>query len=131
MAIKGKIPFFGCCTFTQSAHSWASRLMGVVAQGRGSYTDFLLMLKMLKSASMSRQCCQKHLALLTVMPGHRGAFQHLTHWQGGCGGHGEGAWLLLGRMGHVCELIVLVVLPEDHKEMIKKLGPRPIDCCQN
>ena len=44
---------------------------------------------------------------------------------------GEGVWLLLGRMGRVCELIVLVVLPEDHKEMIKKPGPRPIDCCQS
>ena len=43
----------------------------------------------------------------------------------------KGAWLLLGCMGRVCELIVLVVSPEDHKQIIKKVGPRPIDCHQN
>ena len=36
-----------------------------------------------------------------------------------------------GRMGRVCELIVLVVSPEDHKQIIKKVGPRPIDRHQN
>lgn len=35
MAVKGKFAFFGRWTFAQCAHSWASWLMGVVAQCRG------------------------------------------------------------------------------------------------
>ena len=70
--------------------------MGVVAQVGGSYTKVLLTLKMLKSASMSWKHRQKHLALPTAMPGHRGAFQHLTcQWHGG-GGHGEAVSLSFG-----------------------------------
>ena len=35
VAIKGEISFFGCWTFTQTAHSWASWWMGFAAQRRG------------------------------------------------------------------------------------------------
>src|SRR5712691_5519843 len=45
----------------------------------GSYTRFLVMLKMLKSTSMSQRRRWKCLALLTATLGHRGAFQCLTH----------------------------------------------------
>jgi hypothetical protein len=61
-----------------------------------SYTEFLMMLKVLESASMSRRRHWKCLALPTATVGHRGAFQRLTHQRRGCGGHGEGAWSLFG-----------------------------------
>ena len=65
---------------------------GLVAQGKGVYTIFLLMLKTLKSASMSWWCCRTCLALPTASPGHGSAFQHLPRRR-----HGqEGVWSLFG-----------------------------------
>ena len=88
----------GCaaCTFARIGTCCALWLMGLVAQGKGVYTIFSPTLKTLKSASMSQRRHQKHLALLTVSPGHGSAFQRLPCQQRGHWGCGEGAWLSFG-----------------------------------
>ena len=105
--------------------------MGVVAQGRGVIYRFFADVEDAEKHFHVPVTLSEALSTSDGDAGTQRRFSVSYMLVKGVWGSWEGVWLLLGRMGRVYELIVLVVSPEDHKEMIKKPGPRPIDCCQS